>query len=182
MAMHKNFQERALEAMIYLPVGTAVAARDEIPKLTSKGKAYVTTQLTMAKTVGNFVVAFRGREAERQLLRAVRRLGELWGERPMGSSSPPAAPEPPAEDSVLAVAPGGQARLEQPLPEAASNGSVRIPTSIVGYDSLSASQVVQRLAGLPRDELEAVRAYEVATRGRATIVNRTSQLLASGQE
>ncbi|MGH9305269.1 MAG: hypothetical protein ACRD0I_00060 [Acidimicrobiales bacterium] len=50
--------------------------------------------------------------------------------------------------------------------------------AIPGYDSLSASQVVQRLAGLTTSELEAVRSYEDHTRGRKTIVNRSTQLLA----
>ena len=40
--------------------------------------------------------------------------------------------------------------------------------AIPGYDSLSASQVVQRLAGLAPPELEAVRTYEAADRGRRT--------------
>ena len=50
--------------------------------------------------------------------------------------------------------------------------------AIPSYDSLSASQVVQRLAGLSRDEVEAVRAYEARTRGRRTILARAEQLLA----
>jgi hypothetical protein len=52
--------------------------------------------------------------------------------------------------------------------------------AIPGYDALSASQVVQRLAGLAPDELEAVRTYEAATRGRRTILNRIAQLQAPG--
>ena len=48
--------------------------------------------------------------------------------------------------------------------------------AIPGYDALSASQVVQRLAGLSDDELEAVRSYESTTRGRKTILNRVEQL------
>ena len=50
--------------------------------------------------------------------------------------------------------------------------------AIPGYDSLAASQVVQRLAGLSSAELEAVRAYEAATRGRRTILNKVGQLQA----
>ena len=49
--------------------------------------------------------------------------------------------------------------------------------AIPSYDSLSAPQVVQRLAGLSEDEVEAVLAYETATRGRKTILSRASQLL-----
>jgi hypothetical protein len=48
--------------------------------------------------------------------------------------------------------------------------------AIPGYDSLSAFQVVQRLAGLESHELEAVRAYESAGRGRRTILTKISQL------
>ena len=176
MVEHKKIQERALEAMVYLPVGTAIAARDEIPKLAAKGKSYVTTQLTMARTVGNFAVAFGGREAEKQLLRAVRRLGVMWGERPASTPGAPSTAPPQANTPIPSVGPEEGATVSQPR-----NGNAAVPTAIVGYDSLSASQVVQRLAGLPRDELEAVRDYEAGTRGRATILNRTSQLLAGGQ-
>ena len=49
--------------------------------------------------------------------------------------------------------------------------------SIPGFDSLSASQVVQRLDGLNRVELVSVRAYEASTRGRRTILSRVDQLL-----
>ena len=49
--------------------------------------------------------------------------------------------------------------------------------AIPSYDSLSASQVVQRLAGLSVDEVAAVQAYESATRGRRTILSRAEQLL-----
>jgi hypothetical protein len=48
--------------------------------------------------------------------------------------------------------------------------------AIPGYDSLSASQVLPRLAGLAPDELEAVRRYEVGHRGRKTILGRVAQL------
>ena len=52
--------------------------------------------------------------------------------------------------------------------------------AIPGYDALSASQVVQRLAGLSPAELESVRAYEEATRGRKTILSRVAQLQHGG--
>ncbi len=58
----------------------------------------------------------------------------------------------------------------------ASASSLAIP----GYDSLSASQVVQRLEGLSSPELEEVRAHEAAHRQRRTILHRVEQLLAGG--
>jgi hypothetical protein len=58
-----------------------------------------------------------------------------------------------------------------------------IPSSddlpIPGYDSLSASQVVQRLPGLSPEELEAVRTYEEAGRARKTVLLRVAQLRAT---
>ena len=48
--------------------------------------------------------------------------------------------------------------------------------AIPDYDSLSASQVVPRLEGLMPAELEAVRSYETANRGRKTILNKVAQL------
>jgi hypothetical protein len=56
-----------------------------------------------------------------------------------------------------------------------ASGALGIP----GYDSLSASQVVQRLPGLSAEELEAVRAYEQAGRGRKTVLLRVAQLRAA---
>ncbi len=49
---------------------------------------------------------------------------------------------------------------------------------IAGYDTLSASQVVARLAGLSPDQLAAVRAHELAGRHRQTVLHRVEQLLA----
>lgn len=49
---------------------------------------------------------------------------------------------------------------------------------IAGYDTLSASQVVARLAGLSPDQLAAVRAHELSGRHRQTVLHRVEQLLA----
>ncbi len=49
---------------------------------------------------------------------------------------------------------------------------------IPGYDTLSASQIVQRLPGLSPEELEAVRLYELAGRSRKTVLLRVAQLKA----
>jgi hypothetical protein len=51
---------------------------------------------------------------------------------------------------------------------------------IAGYDSLSASQVVGRLATLTADELDAVEYYESAHRSRRTILAKVAQLRARG--
>ncbi len=50
--------------------------------------------------------------------------------------------------------------------------------AIPGYDSLSASQVVEHLAGLGGADLEAVRLYESSHRNRRTILGKIDQLTA----
>lgn len=81
------------------------------------------------------------------------------GSRP---SDPPAPPAPPAP--------------APPTPMGRENAS---GLAIPDYDTLSASQVVQRLDGLDRRELEALVEHETATRGRRTILHRAQQLLGS---
>jgi hypothetical protein len=48
---------------------------------------------------------------------------------------------------------------------------------IAEYESLAASQVVARLESLTADELRAVQAFEVAHRGRRTVLGKIDQLL-----
>lgn len=81
-------------------------------------------------------------------------------------------------------APGKRASGSSGAPAAGSNGVAAgsrgdaSHLAIPAYDTLAASQVVQRLEGLSADELEAVRAYESETRGRRTILNKVAQLQA----
>ena len=187
--------DTALDLLVYLPVGLAMTAAEELPKMAAKGRVRVNTQLTMARVVGQFAVARGRQELERRF-------------------SPPAAPEPTAgtapappaspvssnghtgqdvhangsepdlpgtevveESATVTISTAGD--LPEPPPaRPASLGPAPSPESLAipGYDSLSASQVVQRLAGLQEDELDAVAAYEAAHRGRRTILNRIDQL------
>jgi hypothetical protein len=84
---------------------------------------------------------------------------------PAASPTPAAAGPAPAPEPVRAepATPGVPAPLADTL-------------AIPAYDSLSASQVVPRLSSLSPAELEAVREYEAAHRGRKTILNRIAQL------
>ncbi len=213
MTERKSLLEQALDVCVYAPVGLAVAVTEELPDLIDKGRARVSSQLTMAKMVGSFAVAQGQREAERVVRQATGRASEG---APLGSQGAPGtgapgdldAPWPPVEgepepadgDGAATASPPDGARpapmgddrpaglvpaTDTSAPTAAAPpaavpaggaGALAIP----GYDALSASQVVQRLAGLAPEELEAVRAYEVATRGRRTVLNRIAQLQASG--
>jgi hypothetical protein len=216
--------ESALDLFVYVPVGLAFTAAEEIPKLAAKGRSRVGGQLTTAKVIGHFVVA----QGRKELDRRFRQTGPGGGERGEPSStrlSEPAGGERSEPSSTrLGESAGGErgepsdARLagpsgartgrsaapgpgeprgdgpgESPLPsgrraanppgaaDALDLAAMPVPTAarlgIPGYDSLSASQVVQRLAGLSNEELVAVGAYETAHRARRTVLTRVNQLL-----
>ncbi|MHB1487844.1 MAG: hypothetical protein ACYCS7_12520 [Acidimicrobiales bacterium] len=98
----------------------------------------------------------------------------------------PVVPPVGANSTVAPSYPTSNPKARSPRPARTRSGGeskakrlVSSGLAIPGYDSLSASQVVQRLAGLTQSELEAVRAYETQTRDRKTIVHRAAQLLAA---
>jgi hypothetical protein len=161
--------EQALEVFVYLPVGIAMTAREELPRVIEKGRLRVANEVTMARAVGQFVATQGQKEAEK----AVRAAANRWmapPPRPASRQAPAPAPAPSS---------GGPGGPNGSQPAAEANGWVAPPVAnlaIPGYDTLSASQVVQRLAGLAPGELEAVRAYESATRQRRTILTKVAQL------
>lgn len=164
MSEHKGPLDQALDLFVYAPFGLALSARDELPRLAERGRQQLDAQITMARMIGKFAVGEAGR-----------RLGDL-----VSSPTPPPAPAPAPAPSASTPAPAPAARTTRPTPSANGNGNGPVPSAealaIHGYDALAASQVVQRLAGLSAEELEAVRAYEAATRHRKTILNRVTQL------
>ena len=98
-----------------------------------------------------------------------------------------------AGSAGVAAGSAGVAGRSNGRPSAAALGAVASARSMVapakvadlaipGYDTLSASHVVQRLAGLSAAELAAVGDYETATRGRRTILAKVAQLQASPDE
>jgi hypothetical protein len=173
----KSPAERLLDLVVFGPAGLALTATEEFPKLVDKGRHHLEGQIRTARLVGQVAV---------QLGR--RQLDQLVSQRPSKPSSPPrTTPPAPAAPVSTVTAPEPAAphgRSEAPAPRSAAatpsvngNGSAG-GLAIPGYDSLSASQVVQRLAGLSRGELIEVRAHEQAQRHRRTILNRVEQLLA----
>jgi hypothetical protein len=157
--------DQLLDVALFAPVGLALTVKDELPNLIQKGRQRVTSQVTVARMIGQFAVTQGQKEAEKAASRLAARL------------NPPPAPVPAGPPAVAS----------EPFVEAAAGGAAvprtngHGPTSddhlaIPGYDTLSASQVVQRLAGLSSAELEAVRQYEESHRGRRTILSKVSQL------
>ncbi|MGI8750974.1 MAG: hypothetical protein ACR2MN_01400 [Acidimicrobiales bacterium] len=193
--------DTALDLVLYAPIGLALTVGEEVPKLAAKGRLQLATRWATARVVGQFAVAQGRREVQRRTGG-----GSSGSPRPTAAPGPPApaavAPPGPAtappttsgpaapsssngagpSPSAPRSAPGvtTASRPEPPSPDPKASASAAAPAvddlAIPGYDSLSASQVVQRLAGLAAGELEAVRTYEAATRGRRTILARVSQL------
>jgi hypothetical protein len=197
--------DAALDLFVYVPVGLAMTAVEELPKLAAKGRSRVGTQMMMARVVGQFAVSRGRQEIEKRFSPpapaappataapggaplddddgAPASFDEMTnastnghgaastnGGDPIGSSPAglPGADTVDAGPDVAVSTAGDLSRLS------AAPGATEL--AIPGYDSLSASQVVQRLAGLSRQELDAVGVYEQANRGRRTILNRIQQL------
>ena len=185
--------EQLADVVLYAPVGLALEARRLLPEMAERGRR----QVTFNWMVGRYAVRrARARTDEVVDLVTVTAGGllDLAGIRLPGSTDgtdqTAAAPEPPASspngagpapsgpsDSPRSstAAPDGSASTDAPTEPPPLPDDLAIP----GYDSLSAFQVVPRLDGLGGDELEAVRQYEHATRGRRTILSRIAQLQAS---
>ena len=166
MTDRKTPVEQALDLFVYAPIGLALTAAEELPKLVEKGKDVVTNRTAMYRMIGKYAVDQGQRTAERFVRSRAQPAPPPARAAAPSRPTPARAPETPTEP----VAGNGQ------RPPAPSSDDLAIP----GYDALSASQVVQRLAGLAPDELEQVRAYEAATRGRKTILSRVAQLQSGG--
>lgn len=169
MSEPKSPVDRALDLVFFAPLGLAIAAREDFPKTVETARTRVASQVMVARMLGEMAVKEgqrRASKAVKQSAEALVNLGILPGPVPPARvvSSEPVVPEPP----VTGVGPSANGG---PRPSTAS-ADLAIP----GYDSLSASQVVQRLAGLAAEELEAVRTYEATGRGRRTILNKIAQL------
>ena len=156
--------EQLLDLLVYAPLGLLLEARDLVPKLAEKGRQRMGGQVTVARMIGEMAV----RQGQRRAETVIKRMRDQQpGARPEPQADRPTNGHRPADTGTEATAPSGGGPAT--APDAAG-------LAIPGYDTLSASQVVPRLEGLSRAELEAVRAYEVATRGRKTVLTRIDQL------
>jgi hypothetical protein len=158
-----KLREAVLDVFVYAPIGFLFDARDLVPKLAERGKG----QVALARLFGRYAWQRGHAEADRV----------LKGRVPTPSpTAPPAAAASPA--TPPAPAPATTARRAKAAGKKKAATRATPDHAIPGYDSLSASQVVPRLDALRPAELEAVRVYEIAHRGRRTILNRIAQLQA----
>ncbi len=184
--------ERVLDLLVFVPAGIVASVVEELPKLAERGRSRLGVQMSSARAVGEFAFKAGHRELRRRS-DGLRQRGAEPAPRPAGrpearypirtiprnppqrnpsrtGGPPPTGPAP---------VPGPSAVPRPGTPTSPANGHVpEVGTlAIPGFDTLSASQVVQRLDGLTRSELVSVRAYETASRRRRTILSRVDQLL-----
>jgi hypothetical protein len=190
--------ERAVDLLVYAPVGVALYLRDTVPTFVnlfvSRGRAELGQrrrqakgQVSQAKSLGEFAVGVGGPKVREQVEKgiAMARKGAeaviagvageeapetAVGVAPVPDEEPP--PRPPRTDAPAPTAPAGETVTATAAPTGPTAATLGIPD----YDELSASQVVERLDGLQPGELDAVRAYEEAHRARRTILYKIEQL------
>lgn len=196
-APEQPLSERFLDLFVFLPTGLVVTMVEELPRLAERGRERLGVQVNSARAVGQFAV----KAGTSELLKrseGLKRSGNAPAGGPTGTSvttrrTTAAGPKPPAGGAPHRLrtipyppdwplsATSGDAPEAVPSPTQSRKVDAHIPDvaslAIPGFDTLSASQVVQRLDGLNRTELVAARAYETSTRGRRTILSRVDQLL-----
>jgi hypothetical protein len=165
----------AVDLFVYAPIGLFFEAPNLLPKLAEQGRVHANN----ARLFGQFAVRHGEAEVRRRLEGVEAQTTGLLKMFGLVADDEPAAPPPPPAAATDGPAP--DADVGASFAPVGGNGHAP-PSPVVdelaipGYDSLSASQVVTRLEGLSADELEAVRAYESAHRGRKTILNKVAQL------
>jgi hypothetical protein len=144
-----------LDVFVFAPIGFALDARELLPKLAERGR----NQVALLKVVGQFAV----------------NKGRADADRILAQKSAPSTPPPPPPPTH---APASDTSRTAPATRTRTPTAAALP--INNYDTLSASQIVPRLAGLRPEELARVAAYENAHRRRRTILGRITQLEGRG--
>ena len=151
--------DQAVELVLYAPLGFALEARRLLPSFVQRGKQ----QVQMARMIGQFAVKQGQSEAQVRLGKAQEQAEVLLNELGLRL----------ADESPASIVPAPAAPVTTLAPRSSAAAA---DLAVADYDSLAASQVIPRLPGLEVDELEAVRTYESAHRGRKTILGKVAQL------
>jgi len=166
---------RKLADLLYAPIGLVTGASQVIPELAEQGR----TQVANARMMGQMATRMGSAKAAEGLagLTAHARgfLARAGLAGPETDAAPVDAPVDATGRPVVGRSAAPNTRVEV-TDAAVRDAPDAEELAIVDYDSLAASQVVPRLAALRPDELEAVRRYELAHRGRKTILGRVAQI------
>jgi hypothetical protein len=164
MADEKGPVDALLDLLVFAPLGFVCESRSLYPKLVEEGRTQITTRIQVARMVGQFAV----KKGQQQAAKAMER---------RGSAAPPEPADPPAGATAARTAPASAHDVVIPLRDDLDDEEIaEADLAIPSYSSLAASQVVSRLEGLAPVELEAVRRYEVAHRGRKTVLGKIANL------
>jgi hypothetical protein len=167
--------EHAFDLFVYAPIGILFEGASLLPELVAKGK----NQVAMARVIGTFAVdkaqstvGGLSSKLQDQTAGVIDFIGDSI--TPVTPDLPTPEPPTPAPASTPTVAKKAAKPADNGAAPTISAASLAIPD----YDGLSASQVVNRLAGLSPVELTNVQQYEAAHRGRKTILSKVAQLQA----
>ena len=177
-----------VDVALFAPLGLAVVACDELPKALRQRRQAVENRIQLARWIGQLAVQQVRREMTKRLESAREEAAARAHEATPAPAPGPGVAELPAEAEV---------EIEVAVPDSPASDDVvtnddavtdddaevlPVPTvdelPIAGYESLAALHVVQRLASLHADELDSVRRFEQAHRGRRTILAKIEQLQA----
>jgi len=161
MAVEKGPVDQLLDLVLFAPLGFLCESRELYPKLVEDGRAQLAARIQVARMIGQFAV----RKGQQEAAKAMER------HRAAAPSTPESTPAPDALSGNV-VSLYDHADDMDDITEA----DLAIPS----YGSLAASQVVSRLDGLAPVELETVRRYEVAHRGRKTVLGKIANLQSQG--
>ena len=167
--------DEALDLFLYAPVGLALTAAEELPRIVERGRDVLGSRVDLARVLGRVAIN-QGRVELSRIASQWNDLNTIFRSgvvNPRPTTRPDDAPAP-----LHDAAPGPKAAGAVTTPTRPAKRPPAAPATlgIPGYESLSASQVVARLDGLTPAQLEAVKGYESSTRRRRTILGRISQI------
>ncbi len=155
-----------LDLFVFAPLGLLAESHTIVPKLAETGRQHVDSRVQLARMVGQFAVQ-QGRQHASKVVAGLRANGTAPA---ADEAEPDLDPAPLDDDEEWADhAPVARSGVDD-------SGITEEDLAIPSYDSLAASQVVPRLDGLSSIELEAVRRYEEAHRGRRTVLGKIALL------
>jgi hypothetical protein len=157
MADDKNPIDHVLDLLVFAPLGFLAESRSIYPQLVEEGRSQVLMRVQVARMIGEFAV----RKGQQEVAKVVERRRAAEGADPTGPSAR-------GDDDDVVVP------LREPDDE--MDDIFESDLAIPSYGSLAASQVVSRLDGLSPVELESVRRYELAHRGRKTVLGKIAHL------
>jgi hypothetical protein len=162
---------QARDIALYAPIAILLDGPAMLPQLAKQGKTHVGN----AQWLGKMFLERSGRDLRKRAEQAGAQAYDLL--KMFGVIPTDEVPGGPESDTAHR-APVTRIHPREPASSESASGPSSDHLAIPDYDSLSASQVVNRLPSLSPDELAAVYTYESAQRGRKTILNKVAQLQA----